>query len=131
MYDLNLKVLVVDDMLTMRKLVTKALKEIGFTQFTEAGDGAKAWEAVTAPGASIGLIVSDWNMPNSTGVDLLKRVRADGRFKALPFFLVTAESEKSQIVEALKAGVTGYIVKPFDTATLKKQLEDSSAKAAA
>jgi PleD family two-component response regulator len=76
MYDLNLKVLVVDDMLTMRKLVTKALKEIGFTQFTEAGDGAKAWEAVTAPGASIGLIVSDWNMPNSTGVDLLKRVRA-------------------------------------------------------
>lgn len=131
MYNVGLKVLIVDDMMTMRKLVTKSLKEIGFTSFVEAGDGVKAWEILSASDSGIGLVVSDWNMPNCTGLEFLKRARGDSRFKATPFFLVTAESEKSQIIEAMKAGVTGYILKPFDTETLKKTLTDSAAKAAA
>lgn len=130
MYDLNSRVLVVDDMLTMRKLVQKALKDIGFTQFVEASDGAKAWEAFSSANPPINLIVSDWNMPNASGLDFLKRVRADSRFAKTPFFLVTAESEMSQVVDAVKAGVTGYIIKPFDINTLRGKLEEGSKKAA-
>ena len=130
MYDSGIKILVVDDMMTMRKLVMKALKELGFSNLVEANDGAKGWEALSAPGANFSMVVSDWNMPNCTGLDLLKRARSDSRFANIPFFLVTAESEKSQIVEALKAGVTGYIVKPFDTQTMKTIFEESSKKAA-
>lgn len=130
MYDLSVKVLIVDDMMTMRKLVMKSLKEIGFTNFVEASDGIKAWEVLSAPREAFGLVISDWNMPNATGFDLLKRVRADSRFKTTPFYLVTAESEKTQIVEAMKAGVTGYILKPFDTEILRKSLEDTAKKAA-
>lgn len=130
MYDLNTRVLVVDDMITMRKLVQKALKDIGFKDFVEATDGAKAWEAFSSASPPIGLIISDWNMPNCTGLDFLKRVRSDSRFAKTPFYLVTAESESSQVVEAVKAGVTGYIVKPFDMPTMKTKLEDGSKKAA-
>lgn len=130
MYSLTSKVLVVDDMMTMRKIVIKSLKEIGFTDFTEAPDGAKAWELVHSANPPFQMIVSDWNMPNATGLDLLKRVRADGRFAKLPFFLVTAEAEQSQVVEALKVGVTGYIIKPFTVDSLRTQLEASSLKAA-
>lgn len=131
MFDLKARVLIVDDMLTMRKLVQKALRDIGFTDFTEAADGAKAWEAFSSASPPIDFVVSDWNMPNCTGLDFLKRVRADGRFNKTPFFLVTAESEMSQVVDALKAGVSGYIVKPFDANTLKAKLEEVSAKKAA
>ncbi len=123
MFDLKTRILIVDDMMTMRKLVGKCLKELGFTDFTEASDGAKAWEAITAASPPIGLIVSDWNMPNTSGLDLLKRVRADSRCGKLPFVLVTAEAEQHQIIEALKAGVSNYVIKPFDTATLKTKLE--------
>src|SRR6478736_2362286 len=101
MFDVKTRVLVVDDMLTMRKLVSKVCKDIGFTDITEAADGAKAWEAIKSANPPIGLVISDWNMPNCTGLDLLKRVRGDSRLKRLPFILVTAESEKAQIVEAL------------------------------
>lgn len=130
MFDLNTRVLVVDDMMTMRKLVQKALKDMGFTNFLEAADGAKAWEAFSTASPPIGLIISDWNMPNCSGLDFLKRVRSDSRFNKTPFFLVTAESEMSQVVDALKAGVSGYIVKPFDMNTLKAKLEEGSKKAA-
>ncbi len=123
MFDLSIQVLIVDDMGTMRKLVTKACKGVGFTNFTEAADGALAWDALTNAPAPIGLIISDWNMPNCTGIDFLRRVRADGRYKHLPFLLVTAESEASQVVEAVKAGVSGYIVKPFSAETLAEKLE--------
>lgn len=122
MFSLESKILVVDDMMTMRKLVQKALKEIGFKTMTEAADGQKAWEALNSD-PTYHLIISDWNMPNCTGLDLLKRVRQDSRMKALPFVLLTAESEKGQVVEALKAGVSGYIVKPFTVEALKTQLE--------
>lgn len=128
MFDLKTRILVVDDMMTMRKIVAKVCKEIGFTDITEAQDGALAWQAIADAKPGFGIIISDWNMPNCTGLDLLKRVRADSRFSALPFLLVTAESEQHQIVEAVKAGVSGYVVKPFNAETLKAQLENAHNK---
>lgn len=123
MFDLKTRILIVDDMMTMRKLVAKACKDIGFTDITDAADGALAWTAVCEAKPPIGLIISDWNMPNSTGLDLLKRVRSDSRFSQTPFIMVTAEAEAHQITEALKSGVSNYIVKPFTPATLKEKLE--------
>jgi two-component system chemotaxis response regulator CheY len=123
MFDPKTRILVIDDMLTMRKLVSKVCKELGFTDITEAADGAKGWEAVNAASPPFGLIISDWNMPNSTGLDLLKRIRTDSRFAKLPFVLVTAEAEQHQVVEAVKAGVSAYVVKPFNAEALKGKLE--------
>jgi len=128
MFDLSTRILVVDDMLTMRKLVQKACKEIGFTDFIEAADGAKAFEALTASESPVGLVLSDWNMPNCTGLDFLKRVRSDSRYADLPFILITAEAEKEQIVEAIKSGVTNYVVKPFTADMLKGKLAAAYAK---
>jgi two-component system chemotaxis response regulator CheY len=125
MFDPKTKVLVVDDMLTMRKVVGKSLKEMGFTDITEAKDGADAWSKVNGAPEPFGLIVSDWNMPNSSGLDLLKRVRSDSRYSKLPFLLVTAESDKAQIVEALKAGVSNYVIKPFTTDILRQKIEEA------
>ena len=122
MFDPKIRILVVDDMMTMRKLVAKSLKELGFSDIIEAADGAKAWEALTNSPVAVNLIISDWNMPNSTGMDLLKRVRVESRFKQLPFILLTAEAESHQITEAVVAGVSGYVVKPFEVEALKKQL---------
>ncbi len=124
MFDKSTRILIVDDMMTMRKIVQKSLKELGFTEFTEAADGQKGWEALQAD-PSFGLVISDWNMPNCTGLDLLKRVRADGTRKSLPFVLLTAESEGHQVAEAVKTGVDNYIVKPFTTEVLQKKLEDT------
>lgn len=123
MFDLKTRILVVDDMMTMRKLVAKACKEIGFTDITEAADGALAWTAVTEANPSFGLIISDWNMPNCTGLDLLKRVRADSRFGKTPLILVTAEAEQHQILEAAKAGVSQYLMKPFTSESLREKIE--------
>ncbi|MGE3609333.1 MAG: response regulator [Bacteriovoracaceae bacterium] len=124
MFDPKTKVLVVDDMSTMRKLVSKILKELGFTDISEAADGKEAWEVISnAATAPFGLVVSDWNMPNCTGIDLLKRVRSDQRFKKTPFILVTAEAEQHQVAEAVKAGVDQYVVKPFNKDQLKAKLE--------
>ncbi|MBC7690303.1 MAG: response regulator [Methylotenera sp.] len=117
------RILVVDDMMTMRKLVSKVCREIGFKDITEANDGALAWQAINDAKMPFGLVISDWNMPNTTGLDLLKRVRADSRFGKLPFILVTAEAEQHQIMEAIKAGVSSYVTKPFTSDTLKDKLE--------
>ena len=117
------RILVVDDMMTMRKLVSKVCKEIGFKDITEANDGIHAWQAINDAKMPFGLVISDWNMPNATGLDLLKRVRADSRFGKLPFVLVTAEAEQHQIMEAIKAGVSNYVTKPFTSDTLKDKLE--------
>ena len=125
MFALDSKILVVDDMMTMRKLVIKCCKEIGFQTFVEAADGALGWEQINTANPPFSLIISDWNMPNSSGVDLLRRVRSDSRFKNLPFILVTAESEKSQVLEAVQAGVSNYVVKPFTTDILRQKLEDA------
>lgn len=123
MFDLSTKILIVDDMMTMRKIVAKACKEIGFTDLTEAADGALAWQKISESEAPFGLIISDWNMPNCTGVELLKRIRASQKYSKTPLILVTAEAEQSQIIEAVKAGVSGYVVKPFTTQTLGAQIE--------
>ena len=106
-------------MLTMRKLVKKVCAEIGFADVTEAADGALAWDVLNATTPPIQLVISDWNMPNMSGLDFLKKVRADAKWAKLPFLLVTAEAEQKQVVEAVKAGVTNYVVKPF-SADLKE-----------
>lgn len=128
MFDLKTKVLVVDDMLTMRKIVTKNLKELGFTDIIDAADGNLAWTALESSPAPVGLVISDWNMPNCTGLELLKKVRADARFAKLPFVMLTAEAEASQVKEAVLAGATNYILKPFAADTLKVKLEQAHKK---
>ncbi len=131
MFDPTTRVLVVDDMMTMRKIVAKACKDIGFADIVEAADGQKAWDAIQSASPAIGLVISDWNMPNCTGLDLLKRVRADGRFKKVPFILLTAESEGHQVAEAVKTGVDNYIVKPFTPELLQRKLEETFKKTSA
>ena len=129
MFPLTSRILVVDDMLTMRKILTRALNQLGFLNITEAVDGVAGWQAVLTASPPIDVIISDWMMPKSTGMDLLKRVRADRRFKSTPVILLTAESDKAQVIAALSAGATGYVVKPFDVASLREQLEKAAAKA--
>ncbi len=126
MFDPRTKVLIVDDMLTMRKIVTKILKEIGFSDITEASDGQEAWEKSQVGG--FGLIISDWNMPNCTGLEFLKRVRADQKLAKTPFLLLTAEAESHQVAEAIKSGVDQYVVKPFSKDSLKIKLESAYKK---
>jgi two-component system chemotaxis response regulator CheY len=128
MFDPATRVLVVDDMMTMRKIVAKACRDIGFSDIVEAADGQKAWDAIQSAAPAVGLVISDWNMPNCTGLDLLKRVRADGRFKKVPFILLTAESEGHQVAEAVKSGVDNYIVKPFTPELLQRKLEETFKK---
>ncbi len=123
MFNPNTPVLVVDDMSTMRKIVSKILRDLGFTNITEAADGNLAWEAISSAQAPIGLIISDWNMPNCTGLDLLRRVRADKSMGRIPFILVTAEAEQHQVAEAVKSGVDQYVVKPFSKDALQAKLE--------
>jgi len=118
----DLKILVVDDFPTMRRIVKTLLKSLGFREMHEAEDGEKAYALMKAEG-NFELIVSDWNMPNMTGLELLKTIRADEKFKHLPFLMVTAEAEKENIIEAVKSGVSNYVVKPFTGQTLKEKLE--------
>lgn len=121
MFDPKTKILIVDDMLTMRKIVTKILRELGFVDITEAVDGQEAWER--AQTGKFGLIISDWNMPRCSGLEFLKRVRADQNLAHTPFLLVTAEAERDQVAEAIKSGVDQYVVKPFSKDGLKTKLE--------
>jgi two-component system chemotaxis response regulator CheY len=116
----DLKFLVVDDFSTMRRIVRNLLKELGFTNVDEAEDGVAALQKLR--GGSFDFIVSDWNMPNMTGIELLRTVRADPALKHLPMLMVTAEAKKENIVEAAQAGASGYIVKPFTAATLDEKL---------
>ncbi len=121
----NTKFLIVDDFATMRKVVKKVLVELGYSDILEAEDGKIALQLIqdaANSGAPFQCIVSDWNMPNMTGLELLKACKADPKLKETPFMLVTAESEKEQIIEAAKAGVSEYVVKPFNAATLKDKL---------
>ena len=117
----DMTVLVVDDFATMRKIVKKCLQELGFQNITEADDGSTALDKVK--GNNFDLIISDWNMPHMMGIDLLKAVRADERYKAIPFIMVTAEAQKQNVIEAAKAGVSNYIVKPFTADQLQLKLE--------
>jgi two-component system chemotaxis response regulator CheY len=117
----DMKILVVDDFPTMRRIVKTLFRQNGFTNFIEAEDGRQAYETLKTT-AGIEFIVSDWNMPNMTGIEFLKAVRADPKFKHLPFLMVTAEAEKENIIEAVKSGVSNYVVKPFTGETLKEKL---------
>jgi two-component system chemotaxis response regulator CheY len=119
--DYNLKVLIVDDFATMRRIVKNILTQLGFKNFIEADDGSTAWYILQKE--QVDFIVSDWNMPKMTGIELLKKVRADERFQNLPFLMVTAEAQKENIVEAVKARVCNYIVKPFTPETLSEKIE--------
>jgi len=119
--DLNMKVLVVDDFATMRRIVKNVLKQIGFTKIVEADDGSTALAVLKKD--EVGLIISDWNMPKVSGLDLLKTVRSDESMKDMPFLMVTAEAQKDSVVQAVQAGVSNYIVKPFTPEAIKEKLE--------
>jgi two-component system chemotaxis response regulator CheY len=121
--DLNMKVLVVDDFLTMRRILKNILKQVGFKTMEEAEDGAQALEMIKNADPSFDLIIADWNMPKMTGIELLKAIRADPELKHLPVIMVTAEAQKSRVLEAVQAGVSNYIVKPFTAETVKGKLE--------
>ena len=116
----KLKILVVDDFSTMRRIVRNLLKELGFTNVEEAEDGAVALGKLKE--GNFEFVVSDWNMPNMDGLTLLQNVRGDARLKTLPFLMITAEAKKENIIAAAQAGASGYIVKPFTTATLSEKL---------
>ena len=116
----DLTVLVVDDFVTMRRIVRKILRDLDFRNIIEAEDGLAALEVLKS--AKIDLIVSDWNMPRMTGLELLKEVRGNDKLKDTPFLMVTAEAQKENILEAVKAKVSNYIVKPFTAATLEEKL---------
>ena len=120
MVDKNMKFLVVDDFSTMRRIVRNLLKELGFTNVDEAEDGQVALHKLKTQ--HFDFIVSDWNMPNMTGIELLKAVRADQQIKHLPFMMITAEAKRENIIEAAMAGASGYIVKPFTAATLEEKM---------
>jgi two-component system chemotaxis response regulator CheY len=126
MFNLKLKVLVVDDFPTMRRIVKNLLKQLGFENIDEAEDGAQALTKLKAGG--YGLVISDWNMPVMEGIDLLKHVREDEALKVLPFLMVTAEAEKDKVITAIKAGVDNYVVKPFTAEVLKEKLEKIAEK---
>jgi two-component system chemotaxis response regulator CheY len=119
--DTSMKVLVVDDFATMRRIVKGVLRQLGFSNIIEAEDGSVALTELKKE--KIGLIVSDWNMPNMTGLDLLKAVRGDGELKGIPFIMVTAEGQKENVIEAVKAGVSNYVVKPFTPETFGEKLQ--------
>jgi two-component system chemotaxis response regulator CheY len=119
--DKNMKILIVDDFSTMRRIIKGLLGELGYTNIEEADDGNTALPLLKA--GNFDFLVTDWNMPGMTGLDLLKNVRADARLGKLPVLMVTAEAKREQIVEAAQAGVNGYIVKPFTANTLKEKMD--------
>ncbi|MFA7347944.1 MAG: response regulator [Desulfurivibrionaceae bacterium] len=118
--DPNMKILVVDDFATMRRIVKNILTQLGFKNIIEADDGTTALNVLKSE--KIGLIISDWNMPKMTGLDLLKAVRADASMANTPFIMVTAEAQQDNIILAVKAKVSQYIVKPFTAETLSEKL---------
>ena len=119
--DKNMKILVVDDFSTMRRIIKNLLRDLGFTNTQEADDGSTALPMLQA--GNFDFLVTDWNMPIMQGIELLKAVRADEKLKTMPVLMVTAESKREQIIEAAQAGVNGYIVKPFTAGTLNEKLE--------
>lgn len=120
MADKNLRFLVVDDFATMRRIVRNLLQELGYTNIDEAEDGQEALSKLRA--ASFDFVITDWNMPNLDGLQLLMEIRKDAAMKALPVLMVTAEAKKENIIAAAQAGASGYVVKPFTAATLEEKL---------
>jgi two-component system chemotaxis response regulator CheY len=118
--DTTIKILVVDDFATMRKVIRNLLKQVGYLNIIEAEDGVVALRLLKSQ--KIALVISDWNMPNMTGLDLLKAVRADEELKKTPFLMVTAEALQDNVIAAVKAGVNNYIVKPFTAEVLNEKI---------
>ena len=119
--DKNMKILIVDDFSTMRRIIKNLLRDLGFNNTEEADDGNTGLPKLQS--GNFDFLVTDWNMPGMTGIDLLRAVRADEKLKDLPVLMVTAEAKKEQIVMAAQEGVNGYIVKPFTAQTLKEKIE--------
>ncbi len=117
-----MKILVVDDSSTMRRIIKNTLNHLGYKDLLEAEDGALAWETMTQ-NADIGVLITDWNMPNMNGLELVKKVRAEQKYADVPIIMVTTEGGKIEVITALKAGVNNYIVKPFTPQILKEKLE--------
>ncbi len=120
-YDKSMRVLVVDDFSTMRKIVKNILRQLGFTNIVEADDGSTAWEVLNKD--NIDFIVSDWNMPIMSGIDLLRKVRGSEEYADIPFLMVTAEAQQENIIEAVQAKVSNYIVKPFTPETMGQKID--------
>ena len=118
--DKNMPILIVDDYKTMLRIIRNLLKQLGFDNVDEASDGSAALQKLRD--GKFGLVISDWNMEPMSGIQLLREVRADGNLRKMPFIMVTAESKTENVVIAKEAGVTNYIVKPFNAATLKSKL---------
>ena len=114
----------------MREMMIDALKMLGYTQILQAEDGDVAWRALSNIKPPVDLVIADWNMPKSTGYELLQKIRSDPRFKDLPFIMSTTENEKDKVLDAIKAGVTNYIVKPFTAETIRVKLEATAKKLA-
>ncbi len=127
--DKNMKILIVDDFSTMRRIIKNLLRDLGFTNTHEADDGNTALPMLK--GGGFDFLISDWNMPGMTGIDLLRAVRADPSLATMPVLLVTAESKREQIIEAVQAGVNGYVVKPFTAATLEEKINKIFSRVAA
>lgn len=121
----KMKILVVDDMATMRKIIKNMLTQMGFTNIHEADDGATAWPLIQSAQAAnepFEFILSDWNMPGMSGLDLLKNMRSNDKVKDTPFLMITAEAEQGNVVIAVKAGVSNFIVKPFSAQVLQEKI---------
>jgi two-component system, chemotaxis family, chemotaxis protein CheY len=117
-----MKILVVDDSSTMRRIIKNTLNHLGYKDLLEAEDGQFAWDIMTQT-PDIGVLVTDWNMPNMNGLELVKKVRAEQKYADMPIIMVTTEGGKTEVITALKAGVNNYIVKPFTPQVLKEKLE--------
>ena len=118
--DPNMKILVVDDMVTMRRIVKNILKQLGFANIEEAENGQEGLQKLKAD--NFGFVVSDWNMPVMTGIDMLRAIRADDKLKTTPVLMVTAEAQQANLIEAVQAGVSNYIVKPFTAETMQEKI---------
>ncbi len=119
--DTSIKVLVVDDFATMRRILKNILKQLGFKNLVEADDGTTAWDVLEEQ--KVDLVLADWNMPKMTGLELLKKVRASEKYAKVPFLMVTAEAQKQNVIEAVQAGVSNYVVKPFTAEAISEKLE--------
>ncbi len=125
----NMKILVVDDYSTMRRIIKNLLHDLGYSDVTEADDGKTALPMLQ--NGNFEFLITDWNMPGMPGLDLLKAVRADARLAKLPVLMLTAEAKREQIIEAAQAGVNGYVIKPFTAVTLKEKIDKILASRAA
>lgn len=130
MFKETARILIVDDMEMMRRLVVQTCRTIGFKDIIEAPDGRRAWDFLINSDPPVELVISDWNMPGVSGIELLKRIRENEKFKNLPFILLTAENESGQVTTALKLGADNYLLKPFTTAVLQRKIEETYKRAA-